>query len=354
MKIIDRYIFSKLIPMFLVLFVSVILITCLSDYLFNDKVSSAGLSFGQIFFYYTLFSVLTIKLTLPSIMFIATILVVLRISNNCELVACLSNGVTYKRFLKPFMLFALLLLKVLLLCEGWLFPIMNDERYEFERKYFSRREIKYGFNIHLKLDDDKFFFVQNYDNKRQIGYLIFIDEIKDNKLVSRFSAERMVYEADHWTFYDCQTRVYEGREHTIINEDKKTFDSFNITPDDLIFDRNYHKKLTTEKLNSFISRLEARGVDTKKQKIEQMSRLQRPFLIFVIMILAVLFSSNRSRMGISRQLIIGFIVAGSFIFGAMLLEGFAYYGNKNIIIYLFSPIVLCAILDVFLYRRVQK
>ena len=354
MKIIDRYIFRKLIPMFFFLLSAVIFLTCLADYLFSYKVSSANLSWRQIFFYYTLCSVFTIKLTLPSIIFLATILVVLRFSNNCELVACLSNGITYKRFLKPFMLFALLLLKILLLCEGWVFPIINDVKYEFEREHFGRQQVKYGFNIHMKLEEDKFLFIKNYNNKQQTGYHVYIDEIKDNKLVSRFFAEKMIYKDNHWTFYNCQKRTYEGREHTLVTEEEKTFDKFNITPDDLIFDKSYHTKLTTEKLNSFISRLESRGMDTKKHKIEQLSRLQRPFLIFVIMVLAVLFSSNRSRMGINRQLLIGFITAGSFIFGSMLLEGFAAYGNKNIIVCLFSPIVLCAIVDVFLYRRVQK
>ena len=354
MKIIDRYIFSKLVPMLVFLFFAVIFITCLADYLFNDKVSSAGLSCGQLFFYYTLFSVFTIKLTFSAIIFISVILVVVRLSNNCEIVACLSNGITYKRFLKPFMLLALLLFKVLLLCEGWLFPIMNDMRYEFERKYFGRQQAKYGFNIHLCLENDKFLCIQNYDNKRQVGYMVFIDEIKDNKLVSRFSAERMVYKDNHWIFYNCHERTYEGNEHTFISVDEKTFDNFNITPDDLIFDKSYYKKLTTDKLNSFIARLEARGIDTKKQKIEQISRLQRPFLIFVIMMLAVLFSSNRSRMGITRQLFIGFVIAGGIIFGSILLEGFASLGNKNIIMCLFSPIFICVILDIFLYRRVQK
>ena len=340
--------------MLVFLFLAVIFITCLADYLFNYKVSSAGLSLWQIFFYYTLFSVFTIKLTFPAIIFISAIFVVLRLSNNCEIVACLSNGITYKRFLKPFILLALLLLKILLLCEGWLFPIMNDMRYEFERKYFGRQQVKYGFNIHLCLGDDKFLCIQNYDKKLQVGYFVHIDEIKDNKLVSRFSAEKMVYKDNHWIFYNCHERTYEGNEHTFISVDEKTFDNFNITPDDLIFDKSYHKKLTTDNLNSFISRLEARGVDTKKQKIEQMSRLQRPFLIFVIMLLAVLFSSNRSRMGISRQLFIGFVVAGGIIFGSMLLEGFASFSNNHIMIWLFSPILICAILDVFLYRRVQK
>lgn len=354
MKIIDRYVFSKLVPMLVFLLFAVIFITCLADYLLNYKVSSAGLSLGQIFFYYTLFSVFTIKFTFPSIIFISAILVVLRLSNNCEIVSCLSNGITYKRFLKPFMLLALLLFKVLLLCEGWLFPIMNDMRYEFERKYFGRQQAKYGFNIHLCLENDKFLSIENYNNKLQVGYRVAIDEIKDNKLVSRFSAEKMVYKDNHWIFYNCHERTYEGSEHTLISVSEKTFDNFNITPDDLIFDKSYHKKLPIDKLNSFIARLDARGVDTKKQKIEQMSRLQRPCLIFVLMMLAVLLSSNRSRMGITRQLFIGFVVAGGIIFGSMLLEGVASWGNKNIIICLFSPIFICAILDVFLYRRVQK
>ena len=251
MKIIDRYIFRKLIPMFFFLLSAVIFLTCLADYLFSYKVSSANLSWRQIFFYYTLCSVFTIKLTLPSIIFLATILVVLRFSNNCELVACLSNGITYKRFLKPFMLFALLLLKILLLCEGWVFPIINDVKYEFEREHFGRQQVKYGFNIHMKLEEDKFLFIKNYNNKQQTGYHVYIDEIKDNKLVSRFFAEKMIYKDNHWTFYNCQKRTYEGREHTLVTEEEKTFDKFNITPDDLIFDKSYHTKLTTEKLNSF-------------------------------------------------------------------------------------------------------
>ena len=62
---------------------------------------------------------------------------------------------------------------------------MNDMRYEFERKYFGRQQAKYGFNIHLCLENDKFLCIQNYDNKRQVGYMVFIDEIKDNMIMQK-------------------------------------------------------------------------------------------------------------------------------------------------------------------------
>ena len=90
MKIIDKYIFKKLIPMFFLLLISCTFLMCLFDYLFNNRNSQTNLSLTQIIYYYLLYSPFIIKLILPTIAFISTILVVLKLSSRCEIVAYLS------------------------------------------------------------------------------------------------------------------------------------------------------------------------------------------------------------------------------------------------------------------------
>lgn len=356
MKIIDKYILKKIIPMFFLLLFSSTFMMCLFDYFFNNRISGANLSLKQIGYYYLLFSAFIVKLILPTIAFISTILVVLKLSGRCEIVAYLSLGVRYKRFLKTFVIFAIFLFKILLICEGWLFPMSKEIRYDFEKKYFGRSFREYEGNIHIKWGKDQYLYIQDFDMKNGVGYNVFIDEIKNNKLISRLSAKRMCfdYENKKWTFYKCSKRIYgEGKDITEKKE-KQDFENINIFPEDLVPNKSLIKKLNIIELNKLLNRLKERGVDYKKLRIERLSRLQTPLLVVVLIIMAVLLSSKRSRMGNTIQLIIGFIVASIFVFGSILLEGFAAYGGKNIYACLLGPAVCGIILNFFLYKKAQK
>ena len=356
MKIIDKYIFKKLIPMFFLLLISSTFMMCLFDYLFNNRTSETNLSLKQILYYYLLYSPFIIKLILPTIAFISTILVVLKLSSRCEIVAYLSIGVRYKRFLKPFLIFGIFLFKILIVCEGWLFPMSKDLRYDFEKKYFGRNFREYDADIHIKCGEDQYLYIQDLDMKNGIGSNVFIDEIKDNKLISRFTAKRMCfdYKTKKWTFYDCSKRFYKGSKDIIEKKEKQDFENINIFPEDLIPNKSLIKKLNIVELNKRLNRLKERGVDYKKLRIEQLSRIQTPLLVVVLIIMAVLLSSKRSRMGNTIQLIIGFIIASIFVFGSILLEGFAAYGGKNIYVCLLGPAVCGIILNFFLYKKAQK
>lgn len=180
MKIIDKYIIKKLIAMFFLLLLSCTIILCMFDYLFTNRTSQTNLSLNQILYYYLLYSPFIIKLILPTIVFISTILVVLKLSSRCEIVAYLSIGVSYKRFLKPFLIFGILLFKILIVCEGWVFPKSKDLRYGFEKKYFGRNFREYDADIHIKCGEDQYLYIQELEMKQGIGYNVFIDEIKDN------------------------------------------------------------------------------------------------------------------------------------------------------------------------------
>ena len=295
MKIIDKYIFKKIIPMFFVLLISSTFMMCLFDYLFNNRTSETNLSLKQILYYYLLYSPFIIKLILPTIAFISTILVVLKLSSRCA-------------------------------------------------------------DIHIKCGEDQYLYIQDLDMKNGIGSNVFIDEIKDNKLISRFTAKRMCfdYKTKKWTFYDCSKRFYKESKDIIEKKEKQDFENINIFPEDLIPNKSLIKKLNIIELNKRLNRLKERGVDYKKLRIEQLSRIQTPLLVVVLIIMAVLLSSKRSRMGNTIQLIIGFIIASIFVFGSILLEGFAAYGGKNIYVCLLGPAVCGIILNFFLYKKAQK
>lgn len=356
MKIIDKYILKKFVPMFLFLLCSVIFIMCLFDYLFNNKFSNTDITALQILYYYVLFGLFLLKLILPTIVFISTTLVVLKLSSRCEIISFLSLGISYKRFLKPFFICSIFLFKLLLIFEGWILPMSRDMMYDLERKYFGNYSVKYGYNIHIKWDEDKYLFIKNFDAKKNIGYDVFIDEIKDNKLVSRFSAKEMYWDSNDnkWIFYNCTERIYKDLQHEIENIDEISFENKNIFPEDLIFDDLFVKKLTITKLNQYFKRIKERGIDIRKVREEQLSRLQNPFLVCILIIMAVLFSSKRSRNGNKLRLMIGFIIASFFIFGTMFLEGFVKYAKTNIYVCLLGPIIIGIILNIFLYKKVQK
>src|SRR5690606_38661674 len=140
MKILDRYILKSLLSTFffvVVILLAVITVIDLTEKM--DKFAKAGVTGAQIANYYLDYIWWIGNFITPITMFIATVYVCARMAGHTEVIATLSSGVSFKRFLLPFLVGAGIIGAISFVLNGWIIPNSNKERVEFEVQYIKTK-----------------------------------------------------------------------------------------------------------------------------------------------------------------------------------------------------------------------
>ena len=174
--------------------------------------------------------------------FISVIFFTSKMANHSEVVAVLSSGVSFWRFLYPYLVGAMLLTLMSLYLSNFLVPDMNEIRRKFKDEYIEHLTKSAGRNVHLQTDKDEFAYVEYYDVKHNIGYNFSMERYEGNELVYKLSSEALFYDTagptDWWIDYsaehffdgDEEQLVYHRRYDTILDH-LRPADFFNMKED---------------------------------------------------------------------------------------------------------------------------
>ena len=102
--------------------------------------------------------------------FISVIFFTSKMANHSEVVAVLSSGVSFWRFLYPYLVGAFLLTMMSLYLGNFLVPNMNEIRRKFKDEYIEHLTKSSGRNLHLQTDKDEFVYVEYYNVNQDLGY----------------------------------------------------------------------------------------------------------------------------------------------------------------------------------------
>mgnify|MGYP006988874892 CR=1 FL=1 len=73
-------------------------------------------------------------------------------------------------------------------------PTSNQERLKFENEYIKRRSYNTR-SIHYQIDPGTFVYVESYSTWNNTAYKFTLESIKDNRLVSKLSADSAVWDS---------------------------------------------------------------------------------------------------------------------------------------------------------------
>src|SRR5689334_19647746 len=123
MKLLDLHILKRFLSTFffvVLLLLAVITVIDLTDKM--DKFAIAGVTSGQIALYYVDYMYWIGGMITPISIFIATVYVCAQMAGRTEIVAILSSGVSFNRFLFPFFVGAFIVSAVSFVLTGWIIP----------------------------------------------------------------------------------------------------------------------------------------------------------------------------------------------------------------------------------------
>ena len=318
MRILDVYIIKKFLLTFLMMFLLFIPIGILVDISEKiDKFKEHELSFTQILDYYSDFVWYYGYFLFPIFVFLSVIWFTSKLSSNSEITAILSSGISFNRFLRPYIISALIIFLFSAFSGMFIVPEKNKSFNEFQFKYLSKNKKDRNLsNLYKQISENEYIYVSSYNPTRSQAYNFSYELFNENKLLKKITARNIRWIEDDSIFRltDFFKRTF--NEELEIIESRRIYDTiFNFKIDDLSSLKYQAKALNFFELNDFINEERASGSPLLNDHLlEKNRRFSIPFSVIILTLLAVSVSSFKRRGGIGINLAFGISLAFIFIF----------------------------------------
>ncbi len=371
MKILDKYIVRSLLSTFffvVLILLAVIVVIDLTEKM--DKFAKAGVTGGQITHYYMDYIAWIGSFITPITMFIATVYVCAKMAGHSEVVAALSSGISFRRFLLPFLLGATFIACISFIMNGWIIPKSNRSRLEFEVQYIRNKYYFDKRNIHIQVAPNVYLYMQSYNNNTNTGYHFSIERFKDNRLIEKLTANRIEWDSvkQKWRLRDYKIRridrVFETTSHPgsqvatapdSLTKGATLDTALVIHPKEFESDYRKYDGMTMKELNRYIKTLKARGTTgVEVYQVEKYTRYSAPFSILILVFMGVIVSSRKSRGGTGLQIALGFVLSFIFILFFTLFRTFAEAGSTPPELSVWIPNIIFALISLGMYKYVPR
>ncbi len=364
MKKIDRYILTKYLTTFffcLLLLTAIVVIVDISEK--TDNFVKSKLPVSQIITdYYFGFIPRIDAMLFPLFVFIAVIFFTSKMAGRSEIVAILSSGVSYRRFLLPYVVGGILLSALLWVGYQYIVPKANLKWAKFEAKYITgphapesnSTNIKY--RLYFKTDSNTYVGINRYDTIEKSGNGFFIQRFEKNKLVYNLRADRFNWDstAAKWKLFDATERRFDSISERV-NRSPGMLISYNFKPRDLRKDQFLKDQLPTPELDEFIKQERLRGSEMLSMLlVERYNRDAIPVSVLILTIIGAVLASRKIRGGSGLHLAIGVVISMLYILFSRFSLVFATKGSFTPFLAAWAPNIIFGLLAFYLYKKAPK
>ena len=357
MKKLDWYIFKKYLGTFFFSISLLIIIVIVFDVSENiDSFMKNQATFKEVVLhYYIPFIPYFINLFIYLFVFISVIFFTSKMAGHTEVIAILSSGVSFKRFLLPYLMAATMLAVGSFYLGNFLIPNTDTVRREFKDKYIERLTKSSGSNIHVQIEKGVYVYVGNFDIKRKIAYKFTVEKFEDNKMTYKLIADKASYDTINgkWKLENYVERNLERRETMTKAKSKDT--TLMLKPRDLYNIKEEFEEMNLFEIRDHIHNLELKGADnTLPYRIEMHKRIASPVAIIILTIIGAALSSRKVRGGMGLHLGIGIVITFSYILFMEFSRVFALSGLFSPFIAAWLPNIIFSIIGSYFLVKAPK
>lgn len=324
------------------------------------KILENEVPIGEILLYFLDFTIYFAHLLFPLFLFLSVIWFTSKLANNTEVIAFLSSGVSYYRFLRPYMIGATIVGILSIVLGLYLAPKASQGFNDFSYKYFKKGKSAYeGANVDLfrQINDNEIIYVSSFDVKNKNGSNFTLEHFEDNKLSYKITANSIRY-IDEDTTYRLVNYVKRtiGENNDILEEIERKKDTlFSFKVDDLTPEIYAAEVKPYGELKRFIEKEEARGSsNVGRFKLVLYKKWSLPVSVFILTIIAVAVSSMKRRGGMGVNLAIGICIAMVFVFFDKIFGVMAEQSDFSPIVAAWFPNIVFGVLSIFLLQKAKR
>lgn len=358
LTILDRYILKRYLWTFigmLLLFVPIGIMANLAEKI--GKIIDNEAPLDEVLVFYGNFTLVIGNLLLPIFLFLSIIYFTSKLASNTEIVAILSSGVSYWRFLRPYFIGATLVAILIFFMGMFIVPHASIGYNEFQYKYFKRNKTdRVTNNIFNQLNENDFIYVSRFDPGREVGYNFTFEHFNGDTLDYKISAANI-----RWVEKDSVYRLTSYAKRKIrggkeIIETKRRLDTlFSFDIDDLTPVSYVADTKNLFELNEFIEEQRRKGsANINTYVLVKYKRWALPISAFVLTIIAVAVSSVKRRGGMGVNLAFGIGVAFIYIFFDKVFGTLAEQSGFSPLLAVIIPNVLFGALGIYLLQKAKR
>ncbi|MBN1118314.1 MAG: LptF/LptG family permease [Bacteroidales bacterium] len=293
----------------------------------------------------------------PLFTFIAVIFFTSRMAYNTEIIAILSSGVSFRRLMVPYLIASTIIVVLNIYMNNNVIPKANDERFQFEEKYYhtSSKTFK-DRNVHKQVDPGVYVYLESYSTANDYGRKFSMEKFENGKLVSKLMAQDVRWDTatDKWKIRNYMIRNF-TEDGEVIETGRAIDTTINLDPEEFKMRDNAIEAMDKETLNKYISTQLLQGSShVNTLLIEKYRRTAVPFSTFILTLIGVSVSSRKVRGGIGMHIAIGLLLSTSYILFMKFSSEFAISGSLSPLVASWIPNVLYSVIAVILYRLAPK
>ncbi len=357
MKIIDWYILKRYLGTFfvmLLLFIPIGIAIDVADRI--NKILESKVPIEAVLEYYFNFTIYFANMLFPIFLFISIIWFTSKLASNTEIVAILSSGISYNRFLRPYIVGASIISLIALIFGFFIVPPASAGYNDFRFKYLRRSEVRETMNVYKQLSENEFIYVSNFNLNTKTGYNFTLEKFEGNKLEYKIKANRIIYNdsTKDYTLKGYEKRIVGELDDKIETEDQKNV-KFDFEIDDLTPTVYAAETMNLGELNRFIEKEKMRGSSNiNSYLVVKYKKYSVPVSAFILTIIAVAVSSTKRRGGMGVNLALGIAFAFTYIFFDKIFGTLAEASSINPLFAVWFPNVVFGIMAVFLLKNARR
>lgn len=365
LKKLDWYIIGKFLRTFFFTVLIFSMVSLIID--FSEKIErfiESDISKMEITFeYFPTFLLFILGLLWPMLTLIAVIFFTGRMAANSEIISILNAGVSFRRFLRPYLVSAGFLSLIYLVGIHYVIPWANNHRTTLERVYFNRnRDEGKTQNVHMFVAPETKVFMTHFSKRDSSARNFRIEHFKGNEMVSLTKARSARFipgtedKADVWRLSNYEIRNFDGENENLVLGGRQPLDTvLNLNPADFVEYGGQQSGMTTTELIAYMRKQRERGSgNVRRYEIELARRTAEPFTLLILTLIGVSVAGRKTRGGMGVQLASGILMGALFVFLSRFASTISASANMPVYLGMWMPNIVFFIAALYFVSKAQR
>jgi lipopolysaccharide export system permease protein len=309
------------------------------------------------------------------LIFLAVLLFTSRMAGRTEVIASLSSGVSFPRFLRPYFIAATILTALSLYVNVFVLPDANKKRTAFEKKHIWRTYTLEDHHILREIAPGDIVYFESIDMPNRTGLRFGMEHWENGVMTRKLLSESATYDTvtGKWQIHGYTLRDIPPppdrspeatghgelgtppvtRERLISGNQMDTL--IPLKPSDIGQRAGLAAAMDRKEIAAYIKAIkEGGGSNAAFYEVEQEQRTAAPFATFVFTLIGVSIASRKVRGGTGVHLVLGVILILIFIFMGKLTSVAATNSGFNPRLAVWLPNIIFGAIGVWIYRNAPK
>jgi lipopolysaccharide export system permease protein len=360
MKILDKYIIIKFFKTFVfILFILTLIVITIDISEKLNRIESNGSSLGQALTqYYPFWAIWLVNTFISIAVFIAVIFFTSQMSNNTEIVAMTTGGISFNRLTKPYLIIAASVGLFTLTINHFILPWSDIKKNKYIFAYLQHRsknhEFLYNRKIAAQISNNEFLFIHSFNRADNEGVGMLYQKFDRQKLLEHYRADQIKWNAKDSTYQlnNCYETYYRENLPDSLVHHAITTKKIKASPDDILPEAYVAETMNTIKLIDFIKKERQKGSSDVNVYLSVLhKRTSLPFSTFILTLLGFSIASEKKRGGIGMNIAMGIILAFAFVFFNQMTSIFTNHNLLDPLTAAWIPNIFFGLITYYFYRK---